>query len=505
MELKAHIAAPTERGDYRSNVGQASVGLCVIGISLRVFFFLFDKNLWLDEATASLSIVHRGFLGLCKPLEYAQMAPLGFLWAVKSSVLALGDHDLAFRVPSLLAGVLAVLLFQKVVKLAIPEGGIPALAALATFALSPTLIGYVCQAKVYGVDALCSVILLLFGMRALQSRRPADSLWLGAVATAVCWFSFPSCFVLGAVGLALMADALKLRDWKRLRASFAATATATLSFVAQYWFIARQPAKVMEGIWANEWIRLAPRTMGELKSNWDLLTQSLADPFGFPFTSLGLLVLALAIAQVWNRRDWRTALVLGGPVLLCLIGSSVTKYPWIGRFLLFLVPMSCLATGLGVRFIQTTLERQRFRGPALAFAALLVIPLASDAGLRASRPLKHHGFTEVMRIIEAKGEPGGTLFVDNQSTPVFRFYDHRHGYSERFRVLGLDVYMDDDVAYRARLKSMARPGGKIWVIFPDHYIGWPTHLWTTLATLDAIGHREESVELFHSSAYLYRF
>ena len=486
-------------------IEQAGLAICVAGVLLRILFFFFDKNLWLDEATASLSIVNRSFGGLCDPLEYGQMAPLGFLWAVKASVSALGDHDLAFRVPSLLAGILAVILFYRLVKLALPKGGFPALTALATFALSPTLMAYVCQAKVYGVDALCSVILLLSGMRALQSRRSADTLWFGLVAAAACWFSFPSCFVLGAVGLALIIDALKARDWPRCAASFLATTVATLSFAAQYWFIARQPAKVMERIWKNEWIRLIPRSLEELQINWSLVSQSLADPFGFSYISLGLLVVALAAAQLLSRRDSRMALLLGGPVLLCLIGSSVTKYPWLGRFLLFLVPMACLAVGLCVEFVKTILEHQRLRGSALAFAALIVLPLASDAGFRASRPLMHHGFTDVMRIIEAKGEPGATLFVDNQSTPVFRFYDRRNAYSERFRVLGLDIYMDDEPAYRTRLKALAHPGEKVWVVFPDHFIGWPTHLWTTLAMLDSIGQREESVELFHSSAYLYRF
>ena len=493
---------PEKERDSQGNA--VAWAICLIGALLRIAFFLHDKNLWLDEATASLSIVHRGFLGLCAPLEYSQMAPLGFLWAVKASVLAFGDHDLAFRVPSLLAGLAGVFFFYKLVKAVFPQGGLPALLALALFALNPALLSYTCQAKVYGLDALCSILLLLAANRALQSKRTADLALFGAVATVGCWFSFPSCFVLGAAGLVLMWDAARDRAWKRLATAAAATGAATMSFAAQYWFFARQPSGVMTEIWKNEWIRLIPRSVSDVRVDWTLLTQSLNDPFGFQWTALGLLILSLAGAELLLTRN-RWGLLLMGPVVLGLIGSCVSKYPWLARFLLFLVPMGCVAAGFSLQMLKRFLGPKQFASAAFILVWLAVGPPARNAAARAEQPLTSEGFTNLMQVLNASRNGANTLFVDNQSTPVFLFYDRRHGYSQRFHVLGTEVYMDDNTAYRTRLKSLAGTGKKVWVVFPDHFIGWPTHLWSTLAILDSVGHRESSVEFFHSSAYLYQF
>lgn len=53
------------------------------GIYMRVKTYLFNRSLWLDEASLALNIVTRGFWNLLNPLDHNQGAPVGFLLATK--------------------------------------------------------------------------------------------------------------------------------------------------------------------------------------------------------------------------------------------------------------------------------------------------------------------------------------------------------------------------------------------------------------------------------------
>jgi len=187
-------------GDDNRWTSRCAIWICVLGAAWRLLFYLYNKNLWLDEAMLSINILHRGFIGLCLPLEFGQMAPIGFLWLAKMSVLVLGEYDPVLRLPELLAGCLAIFVFYKLVKVTMPDGGAGALFALALFVLNRALIDYGCQVKPYEFDALASALLLLTAARLLRRWRYVDLFSFAAVAAVAPWFSYTSCFVFGAAG-----------------------------------------------------------------------------------------------------------------------------------------------------------------------------------------------------------------------------------------------------------------------------------------------------------------
>ena len=50
-----------------------------VGIILPCIQYIFNRSLWLDEATLSLNIVGKSALELLHPLDYLQVAPVLFL------------------------------------------------------------------------------------------------------------------------------------------------------------------------------------------------------------------------------------------------------------------------------------------------------------------------------------------------------------------------------------------------------------------------------------------
>ncbi|HAE59165.1 MAG TPA: hypothetical protein DCG54_06560, partial [Anaerolineae bacterium] len=87
-----------------------------MGLVLRLRQYLSGRSLWLDEAMLALNIVERDFWGLLKPLDYDQGAPLGFLLLEKLTISLLGNGELTLRLPSVIAGCLALVFFYLLLR-----------------------------------------------------------------------------------------------------------------------------------------------------------------------------------------------------------------------------------------------------------------------------------------------------------------------------------------------------------------------------------------------------
>ncbi|MEL6867349.1 MAG: hypothetical protein AAFP19_23185 [Bacteroidota bacterium] len=88
-------------------------GLMGIGVFLRVYPYLYNRSLWFDEAMLANNIVEQSFSQLLEPLEYGQIAPLGFLYLEKCAYLLLGHSAYSLRLFPLLAGLLSLFLFYQ--------------------------------------------------------------------------------------------------------------------------------------------------------------------------------------------------------------------------------------------------------------------------------------------------------------------------------------------------------------------------------------------------------
>ena len=83
------------------------------GCILRLAQYLYNRSLWLDEAFLASSFTTRSLAGLFDPLDYHQLAPFGFLAAVKFFVMIFGNSEHALRLFPLLCGIISVPLFYK--------------------------------------------------------------------------------------------------------------------------------------------------------------------------------------------------------------------------------------------------------------------------------------------------------------------------------------------------------------------------------------------------------
>jgi predicted membrane-bound mannosyltransferase len=164
------------------------------GLVLRLLEYLRKDSLWGDEAMLALNVATRSFHQLALPLDYAQVAPVPFLWAERVMVSLFGVNEWALRAPPLIAGCLlcfAVIVIAR--RILAPD---EALVALVLVAFSQMLIRYTAEFKPYGLDALLAVCLIGAAARLISRMNDGRAWGLLAVAgTIAVLSSLASAFV----------------------------------------------------------------------------------------------------------------------------------------------------------------------------------------------------------------------------------------------------------------------------------------------------------------------
>ncbi len=465
----------------------AAWGLITLGLALRLRQYLANRSLWIDEAMLALNILNRNVAGLLGKLDYEQGAPLGFLLLEKLAATLFGGGERALRLLPLLAGCAALILFHFLARELLEEPG--ALSALALFAVSPALIYYSSEVKQYSSDVLIALVLLYLAWRPPRSALLAQNLLLLVTGMLAVWFSHPAVFVLAAIGLMRLVET-RHNPWPTL----AVGAGWLVSFGVLYLVSLR--ALAQDAYLLNYW--------GDYFASGPLA--ALLGLFEFP-AGLGAWPAALlagiclaGLGVLFTRRPQSA----GGLVLIFLItllASSLQKYPFAGRMMLFSVPLIYLLCGAALEGL--------FRlGLRPALAAFLAVSLAGGLlgapALTSARAFLAPKYPEHIRPAlaywQANRLPGDVLYVYNWALPAFRYYsDGQAGY------IAGGLHPGDPQALLAELDPL-KGRGRVWVLF--------AHVYETaeynekdlmLAYLKQLGEKKRQFIEPGSSVYLYLF
>jgi hypothetical protein len=465
-----------------------------IGLAMRLFQYLVNRSLWLDEAVLANLIVGRGVRELLLPGSTGPIAP-GFLLVSKATTLA-GTSEYVLRILPLAAGMGALGLFVVVARRHL--GAVSAVVAVALFAASPFLIYYTSEFKQYSTDAAITVLILFATPSLLGSpitlRR---ALLLGVAGIAVVFFSFPCIFVLGAVTLTRAVVAARQRDWHAVYLLMAVGVFWAIAFGVPYLLLLRRIADsgylpgYLQGFWEEGFIPVPPRNLADLLWLPAALGRIFRDPLG-PMDFRGDLLdrlhvwggMAAAVAGVvslWLRRRSLLAVVLL-TLALALLGSALRVYPFGdsrptgGRVLVFLAPLFILLMAEGVgRLLTSRWWSSRAVGGALLLT-VLVPPLAE------AMQKVPYGRTEIKSLlayIQEHKQAGDVVFVNYDIKAPFQFYRERFGFHRKEYMLGT-CSRRRPVEYLNQLDAL-RGHGRVWVLFANEagIIGFPERLMMT--------------------------
>jgi hypothetical protein len=398
----------------------ASVAL---GIALRLVHYVGNRAPWTDELLLLQSLYTRSFSGLLSNLDSAQMAPLGWLWAVKACIEFGGHNMFAARFVALVCGMTAFLLFARICWVRLPISA--AVFAIYAFAVFEPLIYFSAEVKQYGTDLLVAVgaLALFFCLRGRDSWGFRHYIFLAGFGVVTVWLSHPAPVLLAALGVTLLVDRLKIMKRRDLLVLLLIGVFWMLSFAATF-YLALSDTAVMavkrELAFPGRYMPLLPKSEADIFWYYEAVGW-LFESVGFVLTGLAAIFFLAGFTSCWQTdRLLSIALVL--PLLLILLISAAHLYPFWHRLLLFLAPALLMLTALGVHAAITSAPRLRL---AIRLSALLLLAMPSAQSFGHALQSPPYGREEVRSLHEALANdmlPDDAVFVSFSASLYWRVY-----------------------------------------------------------------------------------
>jgi hypothetical protein len=456
--------------DMRTTALRATTGAILLtGLALRIYGYLRQPSMWTDEVAVTRNVIDRSLPQLISaPLDFGQVAPVGYLAVVKALVALFGRSELVLRLPALLASMAALLLFWRVAgRLA---GGFAALTATALVAVCPMVLQQASQVKQYSSDFALSLLILLLAIWTWERR---DCLFaIAAGGAAALWFSQHAILTAAGAGAALtLLCVMKHRATgcaRRVAVILAAWgASAALSLFVSLHNLTPALTDYMRHFWASGFMPLH----GWLPWVWDQLQdvfiQWNARPWqtGDLIPQLYALSAILGLVVIGQRRS-EAALLPAFCIAIVIAVSAARWYPFppleAQRLILFESSLLVLLAAAAVEWlIRTVLRPTPGVAPLAAAIGLILFAVPTvRAVVHCPPPYKHDMTAEMLAAIRLRWQPGDILYA-NSGLALGVLY-----YAPQFALRADDIIAGEcSPDPRTWLRELDRlRGRRVWVV-----------------------------------------
>lgn len=382
-------------------------GVLFAGFLWRLARYFLNLPIWGDEAMLAISLLTRDFSGMVHPLEYGQIAPVGFMWAELAVVRLLGISEWSLRMMPFAASLLSLLIFWRFAFEILDRRS--ALLATAIFASAYYVVRHGAEIKPYSTDLFVALVLTYLGWRLF--RRPDSTIrWAALIlaGTVSVWVSYPAAFVAGGVGLLLTYLVYHNRSRKAAAWWVLYGVCVAASFAGMLLLVGQAQAQ------ASSWLVDHPAWRGAfapLHEPWRiplwLLDMHTGNMMAYPIggkrggSAVTLLLVLAGSIVLWRRRRPLLLLLLS-PLILALAASVLKRYPYGGsaRIALYMAPAFCLLAGVGLAWLLRRFLRGKRNVRAVAVATA-VVGLISVIGVVAdvAHPYKSYWDSETRRVL----------------------------------------------------------------------------------------------------------
>jgi hypothetical protein len=467
--------------------------IVTLGAALRLWQYGTNASLRADEGNMALNLVSRSLAGVLAPLDYGQVAPVGWLAVEKVAITAFGQGELVLRLLPLLASLAALPLFWAVARQTLTGVAVPV--AVTLFALGTPFIFYAAQLKPYASDIAVALLVLLGVIDFRQRGADWGRAWrLGVLGALVVWVSHTAVLVLAGLGASLALLTWGAPDRRGAARPLAlvlllwTTSAGSAALIASHGMTPAAEA-YLEQFWAGGFMPIPPRTFRDVVWPVAALSNVFAGG-GFRYPLPGVFF-AFAVLGAWalSRRASDMALLLIAPVAVTLVASAVHVYPFAGRVVLFLFPMFLILAAAGVEHLRTlpVPHGAGLGGLGVALCAgLAVVALARDFP-----PYRPEDLKPVLAAVQQARRPGDRVYVYYGGEKAFRYYGPRYGIRPGEYVIG-GCWRENPRAYLRELDGF-RGAPRVWVIV-THALPWLGEDALILDYLDRIGRRQATLQ-----------
>ncbi len=440
--------------------------LIFIGIFLRANRYLHNFPFWGDEAWVAQELMLCSFRDIFLNLHQTDTLPspaVGFLLLQKTVITLFGLKEMAFRFFPCLCGVASIFVFRRLLKgLVSPRA---ALMALAGFVFSDLLIFYSSELKQYSVDILFVTLALVFHRRALKySMDHKETLGLALVGGIGLAFSLPLILVLCGIALAQVYVFYQSRSYRE-RVRYLLVLSVWLAFFLCLWvnyyhinFVGKEVLGYQRPYYLS-W----PGTPGGWGAWSRKLFSAFSSPVEFTLPWLSALMFGAGCWSLWLKNRV-LMLSLVAPVLLTVVLSALDKYPFHGRFLIFLLPVFFILIAQGVDQVMAGRKWRSILGLVIA-SALLAQPV-----VQAGNYVFPSGMSDIrslMLYMRDRQRPDDGLYMNN---------DTQWGYYVYHVMLAVPMLRTKAILYE-HASAFDKPGQLFCIVSPDRSVWGTVYSW----------------------------
>jgi hypothetical protein len=464
------------------------------GILLSLLQFLYNRSLYMDEASLALNIIHKSSLELLQPLDYNQVAPILFLQIEKLFSTLLPNTEYGLRIFPLLCFWASMYFFYKIIRIRL-HNIYAVILALSLFVFNATLLYYSSEAKQYMSDVL--VLLFLFHTLLKGYKKEKNRLYVLGIAGVIAIFlSNIAPIILFTCGIYLLYNDFFITRKKRILSLSLVFAAWLIAFaVCYYFFIYEHPNReFMVGYWNS----LEPSFLPHNSVSgfyYFLYNNFVKIHLLFRPAALVIIFSIVGIISIVWKQKIRMAILVFTPVLLHLFLSTLQLYPFEIRLILYIFPCVILVCSAGfehlIEIVFADLKIKKFRLFALIIPMLLLYPF-SEFPIQSQ--ILRVEIKKSLKYIEKNIREGESVFVH-------MFYKHNYRYYNDIGFIHIEAPFIVGVrSDEENVKKFKNLHGKNWVL-TDSFVEE-----SIINQLDSLGYNK--IEEFHyhkSSAYLYDF
>lgn len=401
----------------------------IFGIFLRILFYSYDRPFWNDECALALNLSNLKNYFL--PLLYGQAAPPFFLIVSKLFYKIFKDTELTLRFFPLISSIFSIGIFYILSKKILNKKS-SVLFALILLCFNYQLIYYGQEFKQYSSDVLFFTgILTSYFYLNLKNDSFKKLILTGIIYSLCIWFSFPSLFALFTVFLLLI-----IKNKEHYKKIFVLIAPALISFIV---FYLSQKHLDSSNFLHNYWKE------GFINQNFNNFTQIFINYFTFAFNNILLFFLFIigfvaSLSQVKKEKK----LILIIPLILAIILSYFTIYPFSSRVTLYLIPVFILV-------IAQTLDYINFKNKKINYIlCFIIIFLSSFTSIITSidkiclRNFEYEDITYSLKLAQKSITNQDVLYIPDGSEISYIFYRNKFHFknaiTEHQRIKNINEY-----------------------------------------------------------------
>jgi len=442
------------------NVANALRIVIAVGIILIIYQYYFNRSLWIDEASLALNIINKPYKDLLLPLDYKQVAPIGFLLVEKLFVNIFGANEYALRLFPLLSIIASVFLYAKLSRELI-VGRLLALTALAMFAINIRSIYYASEIKQYSTEVFMCIAILLSILNLSPDNK--KSIIVAAIVGLISiWFSSAAVIVLFVSGIYLIFRHVFLdRKFHVLLPIFCWTVSFAVYYIG---FIHHHPhTEYMQSFWASSFFPLG----GNIEAIYDFVHHAVLAIYAFHLrmghawiVPAGITILGVIFLVIERRHKELYFLLM--PISVHLVLSSLRLYPFADRLVLYLMPLTILLYVWGLHYLWKIINKKVISVPVgviILIAMLAFIPRLFDY------PLERQEMRKSIKLIADNIEDNENVYVFGSGIRAFQFYQEKDALLASYNIsMAARYYLDVEGSARA----IEELKGNTWLIFSYH-------------------------------------